>query len=797
VPRTSYFEWPSFHTGSRDIFNPDRVGLDWLEWADVSDNKRHGAYRTFLSSTGSLIEEDLISSTRRTILDVDQVPPRTAGFTLNADQTKALLATNRTKNYRYSSFADYQIQDVSSKTVLPLDPDQKGDVQYAAWSPTKPNIIAFVRNNNIYIWDNGKVTPLTSDGGPTLFHGVPDWIYEEEITESRSAMWFSPDGTHLAFLSFDDAEVPLYTVPYYMDGKKYPPTYPKEKKIRYPKAGAPNPHVKASVVNLETNSIKQVPLSEASLSPDNLIIGEVVWLTNSHEKLLLRCFNRVQNAAKHLLYDVEAHSAKVVRERSADGGWLDNNKAMKWIGKISSGPRASANDSYYLDLSDEDGWQHIYLHSVGSQEHWQLTKGEWEVRSVSSVDKSRGLIYFTSTERHPTESHPYSVSLSTGKKEPIVQARQSGFYEISVSPSNQHLVLAYTGPNIPYSQLYSLNSTNIPIRTIQSGEGLAKVLQQFKLPNVTYSDLRHPSGFNLSAKLVLPPNFSPQKKYPVLFTPYGGPGSQEVNKQMGLYSRALFASTDPALEYITYTVDNRGTGWRGRNFRNFFSRAMGTVDAEDQIWAARELAKNPWVDKNKIGIWGWSNGGYLSAKVVEKNSGVFSFAIATAPTSDCRLYDSMFMERYMGLPSENQTVYNQAAIRDPVGFLNIQGSVLIQHGTGDDNVHFQHSAALVDLLMGASVPPEKLQAQFFPDSDHGISYNKAGTFQSKQLKMKLLEEKHRVIAPQALSEDVDLVVRLPELEDVHLDLGVPNGMKETSGGLRKQSHNSRTFGMGI
>jgi dipeptidyl-peptidase-4 len=714
---------------------------------------------------------------------------------MNADQTLALLAANSTHNYRYSSFADYWVQDISSKIAQPLDPNQKRDVQYAVWSPVDPNVIAFVRNNNIYLWNDGKITPVTSDGSPTLFHGVPDWVYEEEIIESRSAMWFSPDGKNLAFLSFDDSEVPLFTVPYYMDGKKYPPAYPKEKKIRYPKAGAPNPRVKASVLSLETNSVKQIPLSETSFPADSLIIGEVSWLTNSHEKLILKCFNRVQNASKHLLYDTETQSAKVVRDRSEAVGWIDNTKAIKWIGKITAGSRASANDSYYLDLSDEDGWRHLYLYSVGSKKRWQLTKGEWEVRRVSAIDKKTGLIFFTSTERHPTESHPFTVSFFTDEKKPVAQTRQAGYYDISVAPGNQHYVLSYTGPNIPYSQLYSLNSTDTPIRTIQSGEGLKKILQQYSLPNVTYMDLPHPSGYNLSAKLVLPPNFSPEKKYPVLFTPYGGPGSQEVNKQTGLYGRAMFASTDPLLEYITYTVDNRGTGWRGRNFRNFFSRAMGTVDADDQIWAARELAKNPWVDKNKIGIWGWSNGGYLSAKVIEKNSGAFSFAVATAPTSDCRLYDSMFMERYMGLPQENQTVYNQAAIRDPTGFLNIQGSVLIQHGTGDDNVHFQHTAALVDLLMGAKVPPEKMQAQFFPDSDHGISYNKAGTFQSKQLKMKLLEEKHRVPAPRAPVEDVDLTIRLSDWESDSMDLGMSNGMKETGDGLKKQGRGSRSFGL--
>ncbi|KAF2427772.1 hypothetical protein EJ08DRAFT_680745 [Tothia fuscella] len=789
---------------NKDVFQRDRYGLDWLEWADVSPDKSHDAYRTYLSSSGNLIEENLISATKRTIM---QAPPKATGYSLNADKTVALFAVNVTQNYRYSSFANYQVQDVKTKIVQSLDPDQNGDIQYAVWSPTQPTVLGFVKNNNIYLWNAGEISPVTHDGSATLFHGVPDWVYEEEMLMSRSALWFSPDGTHIAWLSFDDSEVPVYTVPYYMNGNKYAKPYPKEKKIRYPKPGAVNPTVKASVFNIDTRVTAKIPLAVSSFSPENLIVGELVWMTNNHDKLIIRCFNRVQNVARHLLYNVNTLGTTEVRRRIESDGWLENTKSMKWIGQILSGRYASNGTSYYLDVSDQDGWQHIYLHAVDSEKSWQLTKGEWEVRRISSVDVQRGLVYFTSTERHPTESHPFSVSFFTGEKKEVAQARLPGFYEISVSSRNQHMLLLYTGPNVPYSQLYSLNSTDTPIRTIDSGDGMKKILQQVKLPRISYIDLLHPSGYNLSAKMIFPPNFSTSKKFPVLFTPYGGPNSQQVTKQMGMFSNSLFAVTDPALEYITYTVDNRGTGFRGRNFRNVYYKAMGVVDADDQIWAARELAKNPWVDKDKIGIWGWSHGGYLSAKVIEKNSGVFSFAIATAPTTDSRLYDSMFMypnlqrgqehmlsflpaytsdlrlrERYMGIPQWNQSVYDQAAITNPAGFLNVKGSVLIQHGTGDDNVHFQHTAGLVDLLMGAQVPPEKMQAQFFPDSDHQIAYNKAGTFQSRQLKMKLLEEKHRVVVSESQEGNVDIV----EFADQSIERGIHNGMKEIRGENRKQ-----------
>jgi dipeptidyl aminopeptidase/acylaminoacyl peptidase len=425
---------------------------------------------------------------------------------------------------------------------------------------------------------------------------------------------------------------------------------------------------------------------------------------------------------------------------------LDNHKTIKYVGKLSAASGVMrGNNSYYLDLSDEDGWSHIYLYPTTGGQPKQLTSGKWEVRHIVAIDRSRGLVYFTSTEHHPTESHPYVLSLSSGLKKSLVNDTQPGYWDMQVSSKAGFYTLNYQGPNAPFQELYAFNNTKEPIRIINDNEEFVKQLNQFALPSTTIRDLAHPSGFNLSSMLRLPPNFNASKKYPVLLTPYGGPGSQEVTKRLHSADWKTYISSDPQLEYITFTVDNRGTGWRGRKFRSIFAKAMGTIDAEDQIWAARELAKAyPWVDSQRIGIWGWSNGGYLTAKVVEHNSDVISFAMITAPTSDCRLYDSMYTERYMGMPDVEKAAYDRAAVRNATGFKNIPGGVVIQHGTGDDNVHFQHTASLVDLLMGAGVGPDKLSTQFFTDSDHSIYYDNAQTFLYAQLTKKLLDEKKRV-----------------------------------------------------
>ena len=680
-----------------------------MQWVNTGED---GQYATF-DNTGSLKLENLATGSSRVLVTPDAVPEDASDYWLKPDVSKVLFATNYTKQYRHSYFANYFVYDLATKTRTPIAADQQGDIQYAVWNPVSDSI-AYVRNNNLFIWTANKTTQITKDGSPDMFNGVPDWVYEEEILGDRSAIWWSPDGKSLAYLSFNETGVPTYTVPYYMCRRRTAPAYPCDLKIRYPKVSETNPTVSFNLLDFDTLVSKKVATD--AFKPNDLIIGEVAWLTDKHSHVIFRAFNRVQDYEKLVLVDTSSGKASIVRERDGSDGWLDNNLAISYVGNVGLSKRQTGfNSTYYVDLSDESGWTHLYLYPTTGGKPIPLTSGQWEVEKILKVDKARGVVYYSSTEHHSTERHVFSVSLRNITKKALVDATVPAVWDASFSAGGSYYILNYQGPDVPYSELYSINSTT-PIKTLADNKGLYQLLQTYKLPKVSWLELDHPSGFKLNAELRLPANFDPNKKYPVLFTPYGGPGSQEVQKTIPTRGWAAYIASDPELEYITFTVDNRGTGYRGRAFRSTVAKQLGNLEAEDQVWAAREIAKYPYVDKNKIVIWGWSYGGYLSAKVLETNSGAFSMGLITAPVSDWRLYDSMYTERFMKTYEMNAAGYNKTAVRKVDGFKNVAGGFLIQHGTGDDNVHFQNSATLVDTLISGGVSPEKMQVQFFTDS---------------------------------------------------------------------------------
>ncbi|KAK3689352.1 dipeptidyl peptidase IV N-terminal region-domain-containing protein [Podospora appendiculata] len=721
-------------TGSPGNLTASTTSITWVA------SERDGEFIT-LGSDGSFIFQDVVTGNQTTFLAASKIPADYSDYWISSDYKKVLWAVNYTKQYRHSFFADYLVQDVASGETKSLVPGSTGDVQYAQWSPVSSSQVAFVRGNNLFIWNDGTISQITTNGGPDLFNAVPDWVYEEEIFGTNNALWFSPDGEYIAFLSFDETGVKTFTIPYYMNNQKTAPPYPFELELRYPKVGETNPTVAFNLLSLSDLTTSSIPID--AWPADDLIIGEVAWLTDKHDKVLYRAFNRVQDHEKLVLVDPESKTSTVTRERDGSDGWLDNAIAINYIGDIKTANCTSRN-KYYLDLSDESGWNHIYLFSVDGTKKIALTSGEWEVVTILNIDTTRGLIYYTSTQGHSTERHIYSVSYITREQTALVDDKVPAVWSASFSAGGSYYILRYAGPDVPYQMLYSTNSTT-PIRVINDNAKLYNLLQTFKLPNITYHELDHPSGYKLNAMLRLPANFDPTKKYPVLLTPYGGPGAQQVTKSMASFNWNAYIASDPELEYITYTVDNRGTGSKGRAFRSLVASNLGELEAQDQIWAAKQLASaNPWVDGERIGIWGWSYGGYLTAKVVEVGDPIISLGLATAPVSDWRFYDSMYTERYMKTTQLNAKGYAKSAVHNTAGFKSIAGSFLVQHGTGDDNVHFQNSAALVDLLMGDKVSPEKMSVTWFTDSDHNIRYHNDGQYLYKQLSKKLFEEKKRV-----------------------------------------------------
>lgn len=433
-----------------------------------------------------------------------------------------------------------------------------------------------------------------------------DWVYEEEIFGSNYALWFSPDAKYVAFLSFNEAGVETFTIPYYMDNQKLVPVYPKELDLRYPKVGSKNPTVGLNILNVSSGKYENVPVD--AFAPEDLVIGEVAWVTEKSSALIYRAFNRVQDKDKHIVVDPATLTSKVTRQRDGTDGWLEHTLAISYVGPL----KGACNNTYYLDLSDESGWNHIYLHPVKGGKPIQLTSGEWEVASILKIDASRGSIYYSASTRHSTERHVYKVNWKTNEIIPLVNDKEAAYWSASFSSEGGYYILSYQGPDVPYQEVYSSNSTK-PLRTLTDNAAFYKQIAEYALPNITYFELEHPDGFALNVMQILPPNFDSTKKYPVLFTPYGGPNSQQVTKRFQSLGWKQYISSDPELQYISYTVDNRGTGFRGRAFRCAVTSQLGKLEPLDQIWAAEQLAaKLSYINADKIGMWGWSYGGYLT-----------------------------------------------------------------------------------------------------------------------------------------------------------------------------------------
>ncbi|CAH0039498.1 unnamed protein product [Clonostachys rhizophaga] len=700
------------------------------------------------NSNGDLVLEDIVSGNTETFVTADKLPSDTYETWISDDTTRVLVASNYTKQYRHSYFADYFVLDVESGELTALVDDQVGDIQYAVIAPSGDKI-AFVRGNNLFLRDHGtgEIKQITTDGGPDQFHAVPDWVYEEEIFGTTNTLWFSPDAKFIAFLSFNETGVETYTIPYYMDNQKIAPVYPKELDLRYPKVGTKNPTVELNILDVESGEYKNVPIT--AFEAENLVVGEVAWVTDTHTALIYRAFNRVQDQDKHVLVDPTTLVSQDIRERDGSDGWLENTLSISYVGAVQT--NSSSNASYYVDVSDQSGWNHIYLYPVRGGDAIQLTDGEWEVASILKVDTTRGLVYYTATTHHPTERHVYKVSLKDGTITPLVDDKVSAYWSASFSTGGGYYILSYQGPDVPYQELYATNGTSKPLRTIEDNAALYKTIAEYNLPNITYFDLEHPDGYKLSVKQQLPPNFDPSKKYPVLFTPYGGPNSQQVARSFQAYNWNQYISSDPELQYVTFTVDNRGTGYRGRAYRSLVTGQLGKLEPVDQIWAAEHLAERfSWINVDKIGIWGWSYGGYLAAKTLEINTGIFSTSLITAPVSDWRFYDSLYTERYMKTLEDNEAGYLETRVHDTSKFKTVAGGFSILHGTGDDNVHYQHAAALIDLLVGEGVTPDKMKMFAFTDSTHGITYNGASLYIYRFLTARLFDEVNRKVDATAL-----------------------------------------------
>ncbi|KAJ5579446.1 uncharacterized protein N7459_005431 [Penicillium hispanicum] len=674
------------------------------------------------------------------------------------DLEKVLIMSNMQSNWRHSFYGKYWIFDVATQTAEPLDPGNPSNrVQLAVWSP-KSDAVVFVRENNVYLrrLSSSEVVPVTRDGGTDLFYGVPDWVYEEEVFSGNTGTWWSSDGNFIAFLRTDESTVPEYPVQYFLShpsGKAPLPgleNYPEVRQIKYPKAGSPNPTVHLQFYDLQKNEVFSIAMPEDFTDDDRIII-EVVWA--SAGKVLIRETNRESDVVKIFVADTTTRSGKLVRSEDIaglDGGWVEPSQSTRFI---PADPENGRPHDGYVDTVIHEGYDHLaYFTPLENPEPVPLTKGDWEVVTApSAVDLKRNLVYFIATKEAPTERHVYQVKLDGSDLRPLTDTSKAGYFDISFSDGAGYALLSSKGPAVPWQAVINTQGDDVQYEAvIEENPRLAQMVEEYALPTEVYTNVTI-DGYTLQVLERRPPHFNPAKEYPVLFFLYAGPGSQTVDRKFTVDFQSYVAS---ALGYIVVTVDGRGTGFIGRKARCIIRGDLGHYEARDQIETAKIWADKDYVDENRMAVWGWSFGGFMTLKILEQDAGqTFQYGMAVAPVTDWRYYDSIYTERYMHTPEHNPSGYENATITDAKA-LGQNVRFLIMHGVADDNVHLQNTLVLIDRLDLANV--DNYDMQVFPDSDHSIYFHNGHTLVYERLSSWLINafngEWHRITNPKPAND---------------------------------------------
>ncbi|KAK4540772.1 hypothetical protein LTR36_008849 [Oleoguttula mirabilis] len=724
-------QWYATHHAIRWIAGPDgedgllleRGGADGRDYLVVEDVRYRGQdIATQKAHSTTLMKNGAFKVGNEAVL-VNEAWP-------SADHKKVLVSSEYASNWRHSGTSRYWIFDVATQTGEALDPgNTHARVQLATWSPTSDAVV-FTRDNNLFIrhLDTDTVQHITTDGGPELFYGVPDWVYEEEVLAGPSATWISGDGAFVAFFRTDESAVPSFPVQYFFSSptgarkKAGEENYPETRQIKYPKAGAPMSVVSLQIYDVAKGQVFSVPI-DGDFADDNRLITEVLWAGKSG-KVIVRSTNRESDVLKTILIDAVARTGKTVRERDVqalDGGWFEVSETTTFV------PADPANGrplDGYIDTVIHDNFDHLaYFTPLDNPEPKMLTEGDWEVvKAPSSVDLQSNLIYFVATKDGSTQRHVYTVNMHDGPSSirAVTDTSEIGYYDPSFSANSKFMLLSYQGPHIPWQKVLATPSnpddqTNI---TIETNPALTALAQKTELPIEVYQTVTI-DGVELNLVERRPPHFDPSKKYPVLFFLYNGPGFQSVDRKFTVDFQSYIASS---LGYIVITLDGRGTGFLGRAHRCIVRGNIGHWEAADQIAVAQKWkAEKGYVDGERMAIWGWSYGGFMTLKVLEVDAGAtFKYGMAVAPVTDWRFYDSVYTERYMHTPAHNPSGYANSTIANMTA-LSQNTRFLVMHGYSDDNVHFQNTLSLLDKLDLANV--RNYDVHVFPDSDHSIFFH--------------------------------------------------------------------------
>lgn len=610
-------------------------------------------------------------------------------YHFNNKEDKILIETDTKQIYRHSYKASYYVYDRSKQSLVAVS--DKGKQQLGTFSPSGSHV-AFVRDNNLYIRDlnESDEVQITMDGVRNkVINGAPDWVYEEEFGFSQGFCW-SPDSKKIAFYRFDEERVKQFHMT--MFGTLYPESY----EFKYPKAGEDNSLLSILVYDLESGQSIPMDLGEET----DQYIPRIKWTTDPGVLSIMR-LNRLQNQLDILHADATSGISKVVYQETNQ--WYISEASDQTITYLADG-------EHFILNSERDGFFHLYLYNFESGKMQPITSGSYDVCSFIGYDEKHKTLYYSSYEESSIECHVYSIGLDGTKKKKL--STRPGYNSATFSKTFKYYILNSSSANSPsYTTLHTQKGKEI--RVLVNNEGLVKAMKDHGFAKIEFLTVPTASGQYLNAWMIKPVDFDPKKVYPLFIYVYGGPESQNVIDAWG--RRTPWFQMLVQQGYIVACVDNRGTNGRGEAFRKSTYMKLGELETIDQIEAAQWFGSQSYIDARRMGIFGWSYGGYMTSLCMCKGEGTFKMGIAVAPVTTWRYYDSVYTERFMRTPAENPAGYDD---NSPINFVaGLRGKFLLIHGSGDDNVHFQNSMDFVEALVQAG---KQFEMQFYPNKKHGI-----------------------------------------------------------------------------
>ena len=706
-------------------FDAESASVRWLD-----DGSGYTTWESSVRTSGGrdLVRHDPATGATNILVPAsDLIPPgRTSPLAVDdhawsKDRSRLLIYTESRRVWRTHSRGDYWVLDRSSHELVRLGGDAPpSTLMFAKFSPDGRKV-AYVHERNIHVQDlqTRRIETLTQAETPNIINGTSDWVYEEEFYVRDGFRW-SPDGRFIAFWQFDTEgvrEVPLVNN---TDG-----LYPKVQFLRYPKTGEKNSACHVCAVELEGRAVRRMQVPG---DPREHYLFDMEWPEGSPE-IFLQQLNRLQNTNRVFLADPATGAVRPVLIET-DAAWVEAGQNLKWThdGKGDAGR--------FVFRSERDGWDHLYLGSLDGQLK-RVTAGDFDVTDLVHLDEKGEWLYYIASPDNPTQRYLYRTRFNGRHTERLTPADQPGTHSYTPSPDGRWAVHTWSRfDQPPRTELVSLPDHR-SVRVLQENARLKERLASLTRPSSEFLRVPVGSGVELDAWCLRPPDFDPAKKYPVLVHVYGEPAGSTVRDQWGgttLLWHWMLAQDG----YVVVSIDNRGTATpRGREWRKSIYRKVGVLASEDQAAALRRLlATRPYLDPGRVGIWGWSGGGSMTLNALLRHPDLYKVGIAIASVPNMRLYDTIYQERYMGLPADNVEGYLQGS---PLTFADqLKGDLLLIHGTGDDNCHYQGAEALVDAFVRNNLP---FRMMSYPNRSHSINEGTNTTRHLRELMTSFLHEK--------------------------------------------------------